>query len=213
MGANGTSPVATVRGLALVWGAQRVFEGLNFDVPPGVTLVTGEEQSGKTGLLRILSGELAPASGWVAVRGLRGDQQPAAYLSEVARPDPLDQSLDPLSAAQWHATLPARYPHFSERLWLELVDAFGLAPHIAKPMFMLSAGSRRKAGLCAAFAAGAPLTLIDQPFAALDLPSMRVLREVLVDFSSSQSRACVVADYEAPEGVTLAATVGLSPSD
>jgi ABC-type taurine transport system ATPase subunit len=58
--------------------------------------------------------------------------------------------------------------------------------------------------LTAAFAAGAPLTLIDQPFAALDAPSIRFLRELLQDASSHPSRAWLLADHEAPEGVVLA---------
>ena len=78
-----------------------------------------------------------------------------------------------------------------------------------KPLYMLSAGSRRKVWLSAAFASGAALVLIDQPFAALDGPSIRLLREVLQDFSEQSARACVIADYEAPEGVALASTLDL----
>ena len=78
-----------------------------------------------------------------------------------------------------------------------------------KPLYMLSAGSRRKVWLSAAFASGAALVLIDQPFAALDGPSIRLLREVLQDFSEQSERACVIADYEAPEGVSLANTLNL----
>lgn len=63
---------------------------------------------------------------------------------------------------------------------------------------MLSAGSRRKAGLLAAAASGAELTLLDTPFAALDAASGRVLVQVLADARQSQTRAWVVADAQRP---------------
>ena len=76
-------------------------------------------------------------------------------------------------------------------------------------MYMLSAGSRRKVWLSAAFASGAPLVLIDQPFAALDAPSIRLLREVLQEFDGQSRRTCVLADYEAPMGVRVSACIHL----
>ncbi|MCY1378594.1 hypothetical protein D9M69_662440 [compost metagenome] len=86
---------------------------------------------------------------------------------------------------------------------------FALQPHLDKPLYMLSAGSRRKVWLCAAFAAGTALTLIDQPFAALDAPSIRFLLELLQDAADHPSRAWVLADYLAPEGVPLARVLTL----
>jgi ABC-type Mn2+/Zn2+ transport system ATPase subunit len=74
---------------------------------------------------------------------------------------------------------------------------------------MLSAGSKRKVWLSAAMAAGAALTLIDQPFAALDAPSMRLLTELLQETAHHPSRAWVIADYAAPAGVALAALIAL----
>ena len=191
------------------WGAKALFDNLNLTIPAGVTLVQGDEQTGKTTLLRILSSALAPTHGWVETEGLRSDEQTEAYSRKVFRTDPLNTLLDQTSAAQWFKTLPTRYPMFNSDLLAELVDGFDLHPHIDKPLYMLSAGSRRKAGLSAAFASGAALILIDQPFAALDTPSVRLLREVLQDFAGQTSRACVIADYEAPQDVTLACTIDL----
>jgi len=201
--------ISQTRHLGHAWGNQPLFEDLNIAVPAGVTLVQGDEQTGKTTLLRILAGELAPSSGWVETQGRRADQQPEAYAQRVFRTDPLQTSLDQTSPAAWFNTLPTRYPSFNSSMLGDLVSDFGLPPHMDKPLYMLSAGSRRKVWLSAAFASGAALTLIDQPFAALDGPSMRLLREVLQEFSEQSDRACVIADYEAPEGVSLASTIHL----
>ena len=58
---------------------------------------------------------------------------------------------------------------------------------------MLSTGSRRKVWLAAAFASGAALTLLDQPFAAVDKASMRVMIEWL-NGAAQAGRAVVVAE-------------------
>ena len=110
-------------------------------------------------------------------------------------------------AACYLDSLSRHYPRFSADTMAELVDGFALGPHLAKPMYMLSTGSRRKVWLTAAFAAGTPLTLIDQPFAALDAPSIRFLRELLSDAADHAARAWLLADHEAPEGIALKKTI------
>ena len=64
--------------------------------------------------------------------------------------------------------------------------------------------------LCAALASRATLTLLDDPFAALDQPSIRCVMAQLKIAAQSSSRACVVAHYEALADVPLAATVALA---
>ena len=84
-----------------------------------------------------------------------------------------------------------QYPNFNASLAADLARGFALDPHIEKPMYMLSAGSKRKVWLCAAFAAGTPLTLIDEPFAALDMASIRFLHGLLGEASNHAGRAWV----------------------
>jgi hypothetical protein len=62
---------------------------------------------------------------------------------------------------------------------------------------MLSTGSRRKIALVGLLASGATVTCLDQPFAALDERSSRVIREFLSDMADHTRRSWVVADYEA----------------
>lgn len=201
--------IARTTHLSQRWDDRPLFTDLNVVVPAGITLVQGDEQTGKSTLLRLLAGEITPNSGWVEIQGIRADHDATAYAQRVFRTDPLHASLDQVSAAQWFPTLPTRYPLFNLGVLTDLVGGFDLLAHVEKPMYMLSAGSRRKVGLCAAFASGAELTLIDQPFAALDGPSTRLLREVLQDVAEATHRACVIADYQGPESVPLAATIGL----
>jgi ABC-type transport system involved in cytochrome c biogenesis ATPase subunit len=201
--------VLRVQDLHFGWPGHRLFQGLNLHLPPGVSLVTGDDGSGKSTLLRLIAGELTAQGGHLSLDGLRPDQQPQAWRQRVFWIDPQTEVHDAVRAGDYLASLPALYPDFSTEAVADLVEGFALEAHLAKPLYMLSAGSRRKVWLTAVFAAGTPLTLIDQPFAALDGPAMRFLRELLQDVAGHPRRAWLIADHEAPAGVPLASTVRL----
>ena len=74
---------------------------------------------------------------------------------------------------------------------------------------MMSTGTRRKVLLAAGFASGATVLLLDSPFAALDKPSISAVKQCVREFVSTGQPACVLSDYEAPEGLDLAARINL----
>ena len=105
--------------------------------------------------------------------------------------------------------LSARHPDFDHAGLPALINGLSLEPHWQKPMYMLSTGSKRKVWLAAAFAAGAALTLLDDPFAALDQPSIRFVLGLLQGAATDPERAWLLADYQAPTGLSLAAVIDL----
>lgn len=209
MNADPEDPVLQVKGLRFGWSEQLLFDGLSFDILPGVSFVQGDDGCGKSTLLRLMAGALNPDAGSLVLHGIPLNDRHEAYRHQVFWIDPQTEAHDALAAKGYLDSLSHHYPNFDTEAMGALVEGFGLAPHLAKPMYMLSTGSRRKVWLTAAMAAGAPLTLIDQPFAALDAPSIRCLREWLQDAAGHPARAWVLADYEAPEGVALKQTLSL----
>lgn len=202
-------PVLKAEQLCFAWPKRPLFNALSFSIPPGLSLVRGDDGCGKSSLIRLMAGDLAPDSGTLSIRGTRLDEQHGAYRQQVFWIDPQTEAHDAISAAGYLDSLSHHYPRFNTDALADLVAGFALEPHLNKPMYMLSAGSKRKVWLSAAFAAGTPLTLIDQPFAALDAPSMRFLTELLQEAASHPSRAWVIADYEAPAGIALASVINL----
>ncbi|MBE7940361.1 MULTISPECIES: ATP-binding cassette domain-containing protein [Ramlibacter] len=157
-------------------------------LPAGLVAVTGDEGTGKTRLLRRLGGDIAPAPGDPAL--------PDGLWLDLALPG---RDAD-TPAAVWR-DLQARCPGWDGARCEELAQALGLTPHLDKQLFMLSTGSRRKVALAGLLAAGARVTCLDQPFAALDAGSVRVLLEVLAEAAGPAAapagRTWVVADYGA----------------
>ena len=123
---------------------------------------------------------LPAQAGRLCVAGHWWHDDASAYRQQVFWIDPQTEAHDAISAAGYLDSLSHHYPRFNTEALADLVTGFALEPHLNKPMYMLSAGSKRKVWLSAAFAAGTPLTLIDQPFAALDPPSSPISGHILV---------------------------------
>ena len=186
--------------LSFAWpGSPALLRDFSGSLHAGLHWLTGDEGSGKSTLLALLAGAQAPQAGRLCAAGQWFDQDAAAYRRQVFWIDPATQAHDALPVQAFFDAEAARWPHFQRDTLERLAEAFGLAPHRHKPLHMLSTGSKRKVWLSAAFAARAPVTLIDQPFAALDAPSVRCLSECLAEAAEHPQRAWLVADHEAPD--------------
>ena len=203
-----TTPVLQADGLSFDHAHGTLFEHLSVLLPPGVTLVCGDEGVGKTTLLRLLAGTL-PARGQLHIKGVSLTENGEAYRRQVAWLDPRDTALNKQTARQIFAALPQNHPNCDLGALQAHIAGLSLTPHLDKSLYMLSTGSRRKVFLAAVLAAQATVTLLDQPFMALDRPSIDYLLGLLTEAAGHPSRAWVVADYVVPETVPLANVIEL----
>jgi len=191
--------------------APLLFERLSLALPPGVTWLGGGEGSGKTTLLQLLAGAL-PANavqGQLCLQGVNLAKDPSAYRRQVAWLDPRDGACDCQTAREIFAAMAEQHARWNPDALQAHIAGLSLVPHLDKALDMMSSGTRRKVLIAATLAARAPLTLLDQPFMALDRPSINYLLDLLAEAARHSSRAWVVADYEAPPGVALSNTVEL----
>lgn len=154
-------------------GTPPLLQWQGLQIMPGLNAVIGDEGSGKTRLLRDLANNTADAL-WLDLRLPEHDED---------TPDTV-----------WSA-LQTRCPGWNAALQADLVDALRLQEHFSKRLFMLSTGSRCKVALVGLLASGSAITCINQPYAALDLASIQVLRDFLQDMAEHSARAWLVADY------------------
>ena len=152
--------------LACQRGDRLLFTAVSFTVEPGGALaIKGANGSGKSSLLRLLSGLLRPIAGSITGGGARGFLGHDAALkarmtlgAELAHWARLDGGLDRLPAA------------------MAAVNVAGLADVSCGH---LSSGQRRRAGLARVIASGAPLWLLDEPTAGLDAASCSLLASAM----------------------------------
>ncbi len=191
--------VLQVDGLGFAHAGQPpLFTHWSARLPAGVHLVCGGESRGKSTLLRLFAGALAPQQGHVRLRDASLDEAPARYRSEVFQTDPRTQAHDQVPAARFLEEVARAYPRFDHQALPALVEGLSLGEHLHKPLYMLSTGSRRKVWLAAALASRAALCLVDEPFAALDRGSIAFVVHTLNAAHPqlvAEHRAWVLADY------------------
>lgn len=201
--------VLQVDGLCFGYPQRALFVGWSARIAPGLTLIRGGDGSGKTTLLRLLAGALPAQAGTLQVHQLRLHEQPEAYRDQVFWADPHSSAFEQGTPVDYFKTLHRGGRGFDAARLGDLIEGLALAPHLEKPLYMLSTGSKRKVWLAGAFASSAAVTLLDDPFAALDKPSINFVMEMLREAAQNPTRAWVLAHYEAPGDVPLAATLDL----
>ncbi len=186
-----------------------VLRDLSAQLAPGVALVLGGDGRGKTTVLELLAGVLAPDAGRLQLGGEFLDEQPEAYRQQVFWKDPRSAAHDDLTVTDYLQSVRRAYPDFDDTVLAEVMDGLSLVPHLHKNLFMLSTGSKRKVWIAAAVASGAQLTLLDGPFASLDQASINFVLQLLTEAAKQTTRIWVVADYVAPTDVPLTTLIDL----
>jgi heme exporter protein A len=168
----------TAENLACARGDRTLFDGLNFRVSAGQALaVEGANGAGKTSLLRMIAGFLAPAAGRIVVKtgGRENDdvEERGNAIGWLGHQDGLKPQLSVREQLDFFASL---YGHRCDSAVLEQV---GLARQADLPCRYLSAGQRRRLALARLLASRRPLWLLDEPFAALDASGQRLVAHLM----------------------------------
>ena len=160
-----------LRQLECVRGRRSLFKGLNLNVLPGHLLrLQGANGAGKTSLLRMMCGLLAPAHGEVLWRGQRltalreefGKQ--LVYLGHAAALKDDLSVLENLVAASVLGGRSVSAPQATAAL-----AAAGLRGREHAPARVLSQGQRKRVALARlVLSSESPLWVLDEPFNALD---------------------------------------------
>jgi ABC-type multidrug transport system ATPase subunit len=209
MNRTNTTPILQADGLNFSYPQRPLFAHFSVAIPPGITLIRGGDGCGKSSLLRLLAGELTLHSGQLRVNGFTLQGQAANYKTQIFWAEPRSDAHDQLTVPDYFELQRSGHSGFDDAVLADVVRGLGLSEHLHKRLYMLSTGSKRKVFLAAAFASGAAVTLLDEPFAALDTASIGFILKWLKGAADDNQRAWVMADYAAPDSLHLAQTIDL----
>lgn len=188
------SPAAMIAAKALTVGyaGRTVIEGADLSVAPGERLaLVGPNGAGKSSLLRAMTGVLAPRAGSVELLGERVEHVPRKKLARAIAVVPEVADL-PFAMPVAEVVALGRLPHEPPLTGLRPTDAaavdgaierIGISHLRSRDMRELSMGERQLVFIAVAVAQAAPILVLDEPTAHLDIRHQVDVMELLVDLN------------------------------
>ena len=184
----------TVNNLSCQRGYNLLFENLSFNLNPGEILrISGQNGSGKTSLLKMISGLNSPESGSITYDQSKVNsekyQLETLYLGHYAS---LSSELSCIENLEYLANLSTEIvsPDFHKAL-----REVGLKNYENELVGQLSAGQKRRVALSLLFISQSKLWLLDEPFTSLDSDGIKII-ESQIEKHCLKGGICILTTHQ-----------------
>lgn len=171
------SQVVEFHDVAMGFDGNRLFEKLSFAIPRSAVVgLIGPNGTGKTTLLRLVTGDLKPLDGKAVVGSTVqfaiSAQERDSLKGDLSLIEEVGEGLDEVTIG--NRKIPIR----------QYLSQFGFkGPAQQKLASQLSGGERNRCHLAKVLKVGGNLLLLDEPTNDLDVNTLRMLEEAILDFS------------------------------
>ncbi len=170
-----TKRLIELEDVSISLGGREIIGGVSFSVTNGMKLgLVGPNGSGKTTILRAMSGEITPTKGTVKrANGLR-----IVYFSQLREIDPtltLRRALAPDSDAVVYQDRVVHVASYAAKFLFT-------GDQLNQPVERLSGGERGRVLIARLMLQPADVLMLDEPTNDLDIPTLEILEESLLEF-------------------------------
>lgn len=198
-----TTPALHVQGVTVRYDTLTALDAVTLDLSPGrVCGLVGTNGSGKSTLFKAIMGLVRPGSGRVSIGGLSPTAaRRAGAVAYVPQSEAVDWDFpicvqEVVMTGRFGHQGFMRRPRPADRAAVEAaLDRVGMTGFAKRQIGQLSGGQRKRVFVARAIAQGAPLLLLDEPFAGVDTTTERALTVVIRDLAAA-GHAVLVATHD-----------------
>jgi phospholipid/cholesterol/gamma-HCH transport system ATP-binding protein len=205
--------IIRIRDLVYSVGGRRIFTGLDLDVASGsVTAIMGPSGTGKTTLLRLITGQALPDAGEVRVGGVDvgGLDRNGLYalrrrMGMLFQNGALLTDLDVYENVAFPLREHTRLPEpLVRNIVLTKLQAVGLRGAAALMPHELSGGMARRVALARAIVMDPEILIYDEPFVGLDPISLGVVLRLIRELNDALGITSIVVSHDVREITAVA---------
>jgi ABC-2 type transport system ATP-binding protein len=188
-----------VEGLSKQYKSVEALRGIDFEVPVGTVFgLLGPNGAGKTTAVRILSTILHPDGGKAEVMGHDVVHEASEVRFKIGLAGQ-NAAVDPNLTGRENLQLIGRLAQLPRKMIGpradELLERFGLANAVSRPLRTYSGGMRRRLDVAAALVQRPPVLFLDEPTTGLDIQSRSELWKVIRELVAEGSTVLLTTQY------------------
>ena len=189
-----------ISGICKSYRRQVILEGVELTVEPGDCVgIVGYNGCGKTTLLSIISGALKADKGSIVFNGRQAVGRPRVFAEEAAYVPQENPLMDDLTVRDnllvWYR---GRRKGMEEDLKNGAAAMLGVDKMLNRTAGKLSGGMKKRVSIACALSNHAPVLIMDEPGAALDLECKELIRNYLRKYMAGGG-AVVLTSHELAE--------------
>jgi NitT/TauT family transport system ATP-binding protein len=202
----------SLRDVSLWYGRFPALERISFDVPKGEFVsIVGPTGSGKSTILNMVAGLLAPTAGLVQTEGqaVSGINRRCGYMFQSDSLLPWRTAIDNVMLGPILRGVPRRRARAEAADWLARV---GLRGFESRYPHHLSGGQRKRVAMAQVLINEPEILLMDEPFGALDAQTRTLMGDELLGLWSELGSTVLFVTHDLEEAVALSDRVLLVTS-
>jgi NitT/TauT family transport system ATP-binding protein len=195
--------VLELQGVTVLYGGFTAVEDVTFEVPDGqFVAVVGPTGCGKSSLLNLVAGLLAPAGGTVRTGGrpVTTVNRDCGYMFQMDALLPWKSALDNVLLGPLLRGMPKAEARNLAGQWLARV---GLAGFEDRYPHQLSGGQRKRVAMAQVLVNHPPILLMDEPFSALDVQTRALMEQELLGLWQEQRATVLFVTHDLEEAIAL----------